>query len=117
MSENWSRSYWILCASSPWRTIVLTFSQPVERKFLVLDKRLHIEYMYYLQKLCMFSVRYSIATAFMGWGKQYDLKLVSISLISACTYPWTVNCADLFLKSYNINWQSMGMTWMPTYWI
>ena len=40
--------------------IVQTFSQrakPQTGKFLVSDKRLHIEYMYYLQKLCMSSVR------------------------------------------------------------
>ena len=40
--------------------IVQTFSQrvkPQTSKFLASDKRLHIEYMDYLKKLCMFPVR------------------------------------------------------------
>ena len=40
--------------------IVQTFSQrvkPQTNKFLVLDERLHIEYMDYLKRLCMFPVR------------------------------------------------------------
>ena len=49
--------------------IVQTFSQrvkPQTGKFLVLDKRLHIEYMYYLQKLCMSSVRLVDIHSFYG---------------------------------------------------
>ena len=53
MSENLSQSHRILY-------IVQTFSQrvkPQTNKFLVLDEHLHIEYMDYLKRLCMFPVR------------------------------------------------------------
>ena len=49
--------------------IVQTFSQRVKTqtgKFLVSDKCLHIEYMYYLQKLCMSSVRLVEIHSFYG---------------------------------------------------
>ena len=60
MSENWSQSHIEVCARQVrGRQTVQTFSQRVKAqtdKFLVLDKRLDIEYMYYLKKLSMFPV-------------------------------------------------------------
>ena len=50
--------------------ILQTFSgwvKPQTDNFLVLDERLHIEYMYHLQKLCMFPVRLVDICRFL-WG-------------------------------------------------
>ena len=61
MSENWSQSHIEFCACQVCGPqIVQTFSQrvkPQTNKFLVLDERLHIEYMDYLKRLCIFPVR------------------------------------------------------------
>ena len=49
--------------------IVQTFSlgvKPQTSKFLVSDKRLHIEYMDYLKRLCMFPVRLVGIHSFYG---------------------------------------------------
>ena len=59
MSENWFHHTEFCAHQVRGPQIVQTFSQrvkPQANKFFVLDERLHIECMDYLEKLCMFPV-------------------------------------------------------------